>query len=374
MFIIAIQILLHSWARTVLTLLGIAFSFFLVTAQVGILVGWCNTTSAIITHASVDVWVMAEQNPAFDYGTAIPKQRLYQVRSVRGVQIADPIFLGWMLWQSPDGRKVNVELVGIDDGLIGAPWDMLKHDASVLMEPEAVIVDELYSNSLGATDIGTEVEMNEKRAVVRGISSGVRTFTAAPFVFTSITNAVDYSPWYDPDEITYVVARAAAGISPEQLRDLISAEVPSVQVLTTHDFVLKTCLYWMLETGVGTTVVVAAILGLVVGSAIVSQSLYALTNEHRKDYAALIAVGFSRWRLISGVLFQAALLGGMGIVLGSLAFEVVAIISSTSMVPIEMTPIIFASLCTIAMLACVTASLLSVRLILHADPISVFHV
>ena len=27
-------------------------------------------------------------------------------------------------WQRPDGRKTEVELVGLDEGLVGAPWAM----------------------------------------------------------------------------------------------------------------------------------------------------------------------------------------------------------------------------------------------------------
>jgi putative ABC transport system permease protein len=53
--------LAHNSLRTPPTLLGIGASFFLSAAQVGLLVGWCNTTSAIVRHAKVDIWVMARQ-------------------------------------------------------------------------------------------------------------------------------------------------------------------------------------------------------------------------------------------------------------------------------------------------------------------------
>ena len=63
---IAIKMLFHSRARSLSTLIGVAIAFLLSSAQVGLLVGWCNTIAAIMRHSNVDVWVMAAQNPAFD--------------------------------------------------------------------------------------------------------------------------------------------------------------------------------------------------------------------------------------------------------------------------------------------------------------------
>src|SRR5271155_974722 len=98
MLAIALKMLLHNKVRSMTTVIGIAVAFFLSAAQIGLMVGWCNTCSAIIRHADVDVWVMAEQNPAFDYGTPIPRERLYQVLSVPGVAWAETMFFGWMFW------------------------------------------------------------------------------------------------------------------------------------------------------------------------------------------------------------------------------------------------------------------------------------
>jgi putative ABC transport system permease protein len=54
---LALKMLTDKKARTLFTVLGIATLFFLAAAQFGLLVGWCNTNSAIIRHADVDIWV-----------------------------------------------------------------------------------------------------------------------------------------------------------------------------------------------------------------------------------------------------------------------------------------------------------------------------
>jgi putative ABC transport system permease protein len=351
MLSIALKMLLHNKLRSVATIAGISVAFFLSAAQIGLLVGWCSTTSAIIRHTKADVWVMAEQNPAFDYGTAIPRHRLYQVRSVPGVAAADAMTMGWTFWQRPDGRNINVELVGLDDDLVGAPWSMAVNDVTVVQQPDSVIIDALYQGPLGVSHVGEEVEMMGRRAVVRGISRGVRTFTAAPFVFTSLESAVKYDARYKHDEITYVLARCQAGVTPAQLRDAISSEVSAVQVLTQDEFALKTILYWMLETGVGITVITTAALGIIVATVIISLTLYAITNDHLPNYATLLAIGFRRMQLGAIVLIQAVILGSVGILLGSIAFGRVSEITEATPIPIQTTPIVFAMV-FLALLGC----------------------
>src|SRR5262245_4931464 len=103
MITVALKMLLHNRSRYVLTNTGIAVAFFLSATQVGLMVGGCQTCSAIVRHAGVDVWVMAPQTPAFDYGTPIPRHRLSQVRNVAGAAWAEALFMNFNTWQRPDG-------------------------------------------------------------------------------------------------------------------------------------------------------------------------------------------------------------------------------------------------------------------------------
>src|SRR3954470_12871980 len=96
---VAWKMLLHKKARFAFTVLGIGTLFLLSASQVGLLVGWCNTISAITSHAGVDIWVMSKQTPAWDYGTVIPRNRIYQVRNVSGVGWAEGMYVGWSMWQ-----------------------------------------------------------------------------------------------------------------------------------------------------------------------------------------------------------------------------------------------------------------------------------
>lgn len=370
---IALPMLLHNRARLAFTVAGVAVAFFLALAQCGLLVGWVNTITALIRHAGADLWVLAERTPAFDYGTAIPRQRLYQTRSVRGIAWAAPMFMAWNIWQRPDGRRVNVELVGLDRGsLAGGPWAMAAGELGAIRRPRTVVIDELYAGALGVRAPGDELEMMGRRARIGAISERVRTFTASPFVFTSIEEAIRYDRRYRDDEITFVLAKCAMGADVRVVQAEMRRRLPSVEVLTAREFAGRSARYWMLETGLGITVVVTALLGLGVGAAVTSQTLFAITHEHLGHYATLLALGFQRRRLAAVVLWQSGLLGAAGIALGSGLFAVASVGSARTPIPFEMTPAVFAGLGLVSIGSCAAASWLSVRSILRIDPVAVF--
>jgi putative ABC transport system permease protein len=365
--------LLHNRMRFFMTIIGIAVAFFLAAAQIGLLVGWIHTNSAIITHAGVDLWVMAKETRSLDFGTAIPRHRIQQVNSVKGVAWAEGMVIGWVNWRHPGGKHVSVEVIGLDKGNAGGPWRMAAGTVESVHQPETVIIDELYANILGAKNVGDQAEIQGKRAIIGGISQGVRTFTAAPFVFTSMDNSLDYIPYYGSDEIVYVLTKINADADPKEVRDRISKEVENVEVLTTAEFAERSVKYWMLETGVGITVIVTAVLGLLVGVVIMSQTLFAITQDHIRNYATLLALGFHQHTLRKIVLMQSLSLGCLGIILGAIFFLIASASSARSPIPLETTPLVSLGLVSFSLLCCLFASWFSIRAIFKLDPVSVFH-
>jgi putative ABC transport system permease protein len=182
---IPLRMLTERPLRLVVTLAGLGVAFFLSTAQIGLLVGWSNTNAALVMNAGVDVWVMAKRTPAYEFGSAFPRNRLYQVRSVEGVSWAAGLFTAWNVWQCPDGRRVNVEIVGLDDDCVGGPWSMRDGEVTAILRPDIVVVVETYLSALGVSQLGDEVELMGQRAAVGGISRGVRAFTASPWQWSS---------------------------------------------------------------------------------------------------------------------------------------------------------------------------------------------
>ncbi len=370
---IASAMLGYNRPRLVASIVGVGVAFFLVQAQFGLLVGWIHTCTALVRHADVDLWVMARQTPAFDYGTAIPRQRIYQARSVPGVAWTEGMFVAWNVWQRGDGRHVNVQLVGLDRSGVGGPWEMAAGVVNAVHRPQTVIVDHLYRKALGVVGIGEDFELVGQRARVGGLSRGVRTLSACPFVFTSLAQAIRYDRRYRDDQITYVIVRCKPGADVGAVQREMSGRIPGAEVLTTAEFVGRSARYWMLETGIGITVIVTAVLGLAVGTVILSQTLFAITQDNLAHYSMLLAVGFSGRTLVMMILGQALVLGVSGMLLGIALLLPAAWLSAQTPIPLETTPGIFMTLCGVSLLTCLAASIFSVRRLGMVDPVSVFH-
>ena len=330
---IAAAMLAHNRPRMVASIVGVGVAFFLVQAQFGLLVGWIHTCTALVRHAQVDLWVMARQTPAYDYGTAIPRQRIYQARSTPGVAWTEGLFVAWNIWQRNDGRHVNVQLVGLDRSCVGGPWEMAAEAVNTVHRAQTVIVDGLYREALGVSGLGDDFELVGLRARVGGLSRGVRTLSACPFVFTSIPQAIRYDRRYRDDQITYVIVRCEPGADVAAVQREMRRRIPGAEVLTTGEFGRRTVQYWMLETGIGITVIVTAALGLAVGTVIMSQTLFAITQDNLAHYAMLLAVGFPGRTLAMMILGQALVLGLSGMVLGIVLLIPVAVISARTPIP-----------------------------------------
>ena len=73
--------------------------------------------------------------------------------------------------------------------------------------------------------------------------------------------------------------------------------------------------YWMFTTGAGVAVLLAAVLGLVVGVVVVAQTIYATTMDHIREYGTLKAMGATNGYLYRVIIQQAVISAVVGYVL-----------------------------------------------------------
>ena len=254
----------------------------------------------------------------FDVTNPLPDHTFHQILGVPGVGRAERLIVRFANWKKPAGGMESVEMVGFDipSGL-GRPWSVVAGSLQALRLPDSVAVDTLYLDKLGLTGaIGERAEIGDRRARIMALTSGIRSFTTSPYVFTSFDNALKYTTLLK-GQCTYVLVRPAPGVATPTLRDAILAIVPDVDVFTREDFAQKTQYYWMFTTGAGMALLIAASLGLVVGGVVVAQTLYATTMDHLPEFGTLRAMGAPGGyihRIIVAQAVAAALVGyGCGI-------------------------------------------------------------
>src|SRR5260370_37564000 len=86
---LAYRNLFHDKTRLVVTLTGIAFAIVLMLIQLGLFIGFTETTSSIIDHSHADLWICARAEQYFEEGFPLPERKLFQLLSAPRVAAAD---------------------------------------------------------------------------------------------------------------------------------------------------------------------------------------------------------------------------------------------------------------------------------------------
>ena len=233
------------------------------------------------------------------------------------------------------------------------------------------MVDELYKKKLGVTRVGEVFEINGRRARVVGFTRGIRAFTTTPYVFTSFKNAQGFTR-IDEDQTFFILVRAVPGTNLQVLQHDLEARVRDIDALTTSQFSSMTRIYWMFTTGAGVAVLIAALLGLVVGVVVVAQTIYATTVDHIREFGTLKAMGAPNRYIYKVIITQAGIsaVAGYGLAMVVSIFIVRASQSGGAaiLLPWPMAIGIF----FLTVLMCVSAAIVSINKVTHLDPAMVF--
>jgi putative ABC transport system permease protein len=364
--------LFHDRIRLVVTLTGIAFSVVLMVVQWGLFEGFSSSTSGLIDHSNADLWIAAKNTAYLEQAIPFNERKYYQVLATPGVDKAIKYIVRWSIWKQPGGRAESVAIVGCDpDATIGGPFNLVAGDVQQLKQPNAVIIDRIYADKLDAHQIGDMVEINGYRAKVVGFTDGIRAFTTSPYVFTTFKRALDFTVIAD-DQTNFILVKAAPGVDVKQLKAELQRRLPDNAVFETAEFSSSTRHYWMFTTGAGIAVLMAAALGLIVGIAVVAQTIYATTMDHIREYGTLKAMGAPNSYVLGVIMQQAVIAATMGYIIGMAVslFVVHGASSGGANILLSWQTAVGLFFLTLAM--CTSAAVVSVKKILSLDPAIVF--
>jgi putative ABC transport system permease protein len=360
--------------RVAVAVLGIVFSVVLVTVETGLLLGLMRNASLLVDTSRADLWISTIDVKTFDFATPFPQRKKYRIKAVEGVERVEEYFVSYSSWKLPSGGDINIQVVGFETrGELAPSIQLVEGSIEDLDQPDAVVIDELDRKKLGNPNVGDTVEILKQRARVVGFTRDMRSFTTTPYIFTALKNATKYSPFVDKRETSvYLLARVAAGSDVETVRQKVMASVDDVEAHTASSFAWRTRRYWLIETGMGIGFLGAALLGLLVGGVIVSQTLYAMTVEKLPEFGVLKALGASMPEISTIVLHQALICGGIGLVVGlAISYAISsAATNAGTLVEFSFGQVVVVCLITAGLSA--AASLVSIVRLWRVDPVMVF--
>jgi putative ABC transport system permease protein len=305
---------------------GIAFSTLLITQQLTIFVNLLERgASGVFNVDAADVWVMDRVSRTTDVNFPMPSTALDRVRSVPGVAWAVPHLRAGASVRTKEGDLEGVSVIGVDDTtLIGLPKGMVEGSRAVLEQPDTVVIDDVGATRMfppGDSPLGERLELNDQRAVVRGIADAMPSFTSQVTLYTTYSQALNYVPG-TRNRMSFVLVRSADGIAPAQLAQRIEAQT-GLRARTREQFAQDGIDFIIENTGIPLNFGITVVLGFVVGVAIVGLTFSLFIRDNIKQFGALKAIGVRNGKLARMVAAQAGLVGMIGYglgVLGTVAF------------------------------------------------------
>ena len=316
---IAIRMLTGDKQKFYGLLFGIAFSTLLITQQLTIFVNLIERgASGVFNSPEAEIWVMDPVSRTTEVRYEMPSTALDEVRSVQGVEWAVPHLRGTAAVRTDQGDLEFVEIIGVDDAtLIGLPKNMVEEDKSVLSQVDTVIIDDVGITNLfeeGENPIGQRLELNDQRAVIRGIADSIPSFTSQVVLYTKYSQALNYVPG-TRNRLSFVLAGVSEGETPAQVADRI--EEQTGLKAETRDQIAQAGVDFIIEnTGIPVNFGITVALGFVVGVAIVGLTFSLFIRDNIKQFGALKAIGVTNSSIVKMVATQATLVGFVGYAFG----------------------------------------------------------
>lgn len=236
---VALRMLTGDRPKYVGLIFSIAFATMLMSNQVSIFIGLMQrTANQIIDVREADLWVMDPRIQYIEEVEPLTDNQLYRVRGVEDVDWAVRFHKSLSVVRSPDGVLQQAILMGVDDATFtGGPPMMLMGAVGDLRRPDSIIIDRAGFRFIWPDEplqLGKEVELNDRRAIIVGICEAGAPFATFPIVYTKYSDAMNYIG-QTRKQLSYVLVRGKTGADLEILKQRIIAET-GLAALTWREF------------------------------------------------------------------------------------------------------------------------------------------
>lgn len=313
----SVKIVLREPGRFLPAVLAIAFSAVLVSMQSGMLLGFLRTSSRPVDRVNADLWIGSREMPALGFSHPIETNWYGRIASQPEVEAVEPYLYGITMWQREDGGLEQCYVVGTRMSLhsVGRLLDLTAAQRAQLSRVGAVGLYDPDRKLLGLTGReGTIGEINGVRVEVAALIEGPsKAAGLMPGIICSLRTAHRLLPGLRADQTTYLIARCHDPADAEQVARRLQARYPDMAVFTRSEMAQRTQHYWLTKTRAGLVLAFSAILGLLVGAVITSQTFYSATAASWRELSVLRALGIPSRHVVRMLLIQALVVGAVGV-------------------------------------------------------------
>jgi len=367
----AFKMLFHDRAAALGSIAGVVAIVFLVGQQLAIFFGLLSYMSGLADRSGADIWILAKNADNVNSTASLPMAFRDRAAGIRGVRNVSSLVLAGGSFKREDGNTQSVQVVGLErPEMVGGPNRFYIGSVQDLLDGEALSVDRLNLPLLGNPRIGTVLTINEKRVRVAALTQGQQGF-AGTVVYTNSVKAREIAN-LSANRCTDLLVQVEPGVSVQALIPLLKRALPRTEVFSTGDLSRFTKLYYLKNTGIGTSFFFSTAIGALVGLVIITLTMYTNVMNKSRDYAMLRALGARRRDVLWIVFLQALYIAAIGILIG---FTMLAgFLSGTrdTALPAYLpwtVPVIHA---VATLILCLLGSLLAMRQAVKIEPASAF--
>ena len=385
----------HSWAKFVLTGLGLGLLIGVTLTMAGVFRGMVDDAQALLKNSGADLWVVQKdtQGP-YAEASSLKDDIVRSIAGMPGVAMAANITYFTMQVKAVGGKEARAMVVGIEPGaagLPGQPGHLLAGRQLTRSHYEAVA--DIKTGLL----LGDKVEIRRHTYEVVGLTRRMVSSGGDPMVFIPLKDAQEAQ--FLKDNAAIVNDRVRTAANPAFNRPAVLGLLDAVQNLQTSSRNVNAVLVRVTE-GWSAAQVAAPIrrwkhltvftredmedilvdkliatsakqIGMflailaVVSAAIVAFIIYTMTLGKIREIAVLKLIGTRNLTIASMILQQALGLGVIGFVVGKVAATLWAPVFPKFVLLLTQDAVLgFIA----TMLICTLASTLAIRIALRVDP------
>jgi putative ABC transport system permease protein len=369
----------HQKVRTGVAMGGIAFANVLIFMQLGFVDLFAGGAILLPKHLQGDLFVL-NANSKYISPKSFDRSLLSQAAAFDGIISAEPVYLHYGTWAfNKDAISYDTRIFAYNARIQAFDIPDINRQQAKLSEPFTVLFDRLSRAELGpvpaqmATKPKVTALLDRHQMVVSGL------FNLGSSFFLSegnlITSEYTYAELFGSSSLQQVaigLIRVKPGTDLVALQRGIEQAVPGVQVLTHPELIAKE-LKHQDQNPASTIFNFGALMGFIVGVAIVYQVLYSDVSDHLPEYATLKAIGYSNRSLLLVIFQEAIFLAIIGYIPGFIAaIGMYRLLTGLTRLELVMTLNLAVTVFILTLAMCLISAAIASNKLRSADPADVF--
>jgi putative ABC transport system permease protein len=310
-------------AKSIGVIVGILISTFLIGQQLGVFFFLSGLMGALATDVKADIWVVDSKTNDVNQLGRIDVRNLRAVQGISGIREAFPILISGASCNYENGTSGAITLIGVDASQLNSVLlpNKINEGKTADLQTDGALSGEYYEkkNLGGKIDIGTEFEINGKRAFFALQTKGFRGFGSS-FCVTTIDRARYYSN-QPISTISAVLVNLQPGANIDEVVANINATVNGVKAWPAPQLAASSVKKILSSSGIALSTGTLIIFALIAGFFIIGLTMYTSALDRIKDYGTLKAIGAGNAYITRLILTQALLFSVVGFLVGLVLLE-----------------------------------------------------